>query len=193
MDISLSNFNYMCINNNDIIRFKSLIDLFAVLWFIMGNYLLFSSRTCSRDAPQLFYTSLAFILVGYFIVILPMILCMSVILCLPCVMMIMRELNMIEIEGMDQGRRAEEISKIPVFRFKSSSQDQAQQNQSVTTRAASEKGFVTKLLHGYRNQGVNDPESGKAYEDIYITPSEDAMCCICLSEYEDSDLLCRLW
>lgn len=67
-------------------RLKSLIDLFAVLWFIVGNYLLFTSKTCTREAPQLFYTSLAFILIGYFILILPLVLCTSVILCLPCVL-----------------------------------------------------------------------------------------------------------
>lgn len=116
-------------------------------------------------------------------------------------MMVMRELNMTEVEGMDRGGRAEEISNIPVFRFKqsASSDHHAQQQQSqssgagVTTKATDKKGLLSKLLKGYRNHGVRDPEISEEYEDIYITPADDALCCICLSEYEESDLLCRLW
>jgi hypothetical protein len=67
-------------------RLRSLVDLFAVLWFIVGNYLIFTTQTCARDAPKLFYTSLAYVLVGYFIVIVPLILCTSAIFCLPCVL-----------------------------------------------------------------------------------------------------------
>lgn len=67
-------------------RLRSLVDLFAVLWFIVGNYLLFSSKTCSAQAPRLYYTSLAYVLIGYLMVIVPILLCTSAIFCLPCVL-----------------------------------------------------------------------------------------------------------
>ncbi|CAO3633904.1 unnamed protein product [Mucor hiemalis] len=174
-------------------RLKSLIDLFAVLWFIVGNYLLFTSNTCSTDAPQLFYTSLTFILIGYFMLIVPLVLCTSVILCLPCVLVIMRELNMTELNEVGQGERAEEISKIPVYRFKLS--QAGEQPQGITTKssAANSKGFLSKLLHKYQNGNVHDDIENGSYEDMYISPAEDALCCICLSDYENNDFLCRLW
>jgi hypothetical protein len=67
-------------------RIKSLLDLFAILLFIVGNYLAFSSSSCARQAPTLFYTVLAWILLGYMIVLVPVFICASVIFCLPCVL-----------------------------------------------------------------------------------------------------------
>ncbi|KAL9558957.1 hypothetical protein MBANPS3_000658 [Mucor bainieri] len=177
-------------------RLRSLVDLFAVLWFIVGNYLLFSSKTCSALAPRLYYTSLAYVLIGYLVVIVPILLCTSAIFCLPCVMLGMRVLNIPEMDGMEQGARQEEISKVPVYRFRTSDnsqQTQQQQQQGVTTQPPEQKskGVLGNLMRGgYRHQ--MDAEQGPV-DDIFITPSEDAMCCICLAEYEDQDLLCRLW
>ncbi|KAI7895032.1 uncharacterized protein EV154DRAFT_49865 [Mucor mucedo] len=177
-------------------KLRSIIDLFAILWFIVGNYLLFTSNNCAIEAPQLYYTTLAFILMGYFILILPLILCTSAILCLPCVLTVMRALNMTEISGMNQGARADEISKIPVFRYRATvsqtgEQQQQHQNEDVVTSRKS-NGFFAKLLKGYRHHDVSELEGGSC-EEMRITPSEDAMCCICLSEYEDNDLVCKLW
>jgi hypothetical protein len=95
-----------------------------------------------------------------------------------------------EMSGMDcQGARAEEISKISVFRFKAS--EEGEQGTTIKPSKASQ-GFLSKLIHGYRHQGINDIESG-SFEEIMISPAEDALCCICLSDYEDKELLCRLW
>lgn len=112
----------------------------------------------------------------------------------------MRALNISEMDGMDQGGRQEEISKIPIYRFKISDNQQTQgittqeiTTQGITTQASDKKskGFMGKLFQGgYRHQ--LDTEHG-TFDDIFIAPSEDALCCICLSEYEDEDLLCRLW
>lgn len=67
-------------------RLKSLLDLFAVLWFIVGNYFLFTSETCAQDAPALFFTTLVWVLLGYLLILIPLFLCASVIFCLPCVL-----------------------------------------------------------------------------------------------------------
>jgi hypothetical protein len=101
----------------------------------------------------------------------------------------MRALNLTEINGMNQGARSEEISKIPVFRYKVSSSEQ-QQEQAMPSKKST--GFFSRLLKGYRHHEVNDTEGGP-YEDMHISSVEDAVCCICLSEYEDNDLICKLW
>lgn len=106
----------------------------------------------------------------------------------------MRALNMTEISGMNQGAKNDEISKIPVFRYRvaSTSTSTAEQQQEPAASSKKSNGFFAKLLRGYRHHEVNDSESG-SYEDMHISPIEDAMCCICLSEYEDNDLICKLW
>lgn len=72
--------------NISVCRAKSALDLFGVLWFIIGNYMIFSSTTCSDTAQPLYYISLAFIVYGYLILCVPILLCTSVIFCLPCVL-----------------------------------------------------------------------------------------------------------
>lgn len=67
-------------------RAKSALDLFAILWFIIMNWLLFSSSTCSSTAPSLYYLTLMFIVFGYIIITIPILLCAAVIFCLPCVL-----------------------------------------------------------------------------------------------------------
>jgi hypothetical protein len=67
-------------------RLKSILDLFGILWFIVGNYLLFSTSSCSVQAPTLYYTILAWVLLGYLIILVPVLLCASVIFCLPLVL-----------------------------------------------------------------------------------------------------------
>jgi small-conductance mechanosensitive channel len=67
-------------------RAKSALDLFSILWFIIMNWLLFSSSTCSSTAPSLYYLTLIFIVFGYIIITIPIILCAAVIFCLPCVL-----------------------------------------------------------------------------------------------------------
>lgn len=107
----------------------------------------------------------------------------------------MRVLNIPEMDGMDQGGRQEEISKVPVYRFRVS---EHQQTPGVTTQPPEQKskGILGHLMpagaggKGFRHR--LDAEQGPV-DDMFITPSEDAMCCICLAEYEDQDLLCRLW
>lgn len=99
---------------------------------------------------------------------------------------------MTELNEDSQGERAEEISKIPVYCFKLS--QAGEQPQGVTTKSSPKsKGFFAKLLHKYQNADVHDDVENRSYEDMYISPAEDALCCICLSDYENNDLLCRLW
>lgn len=65
---------------------KSLFDIFGIVWFIIGNYFIFTSGQCAQSSPTLFYTTLVWILLGYGLVVVPLFLCISVIFCLPCVL-----------------------------------------------------------------------------------------------------------
>lgn len=68
------------------IRLKSLLDLFAILWFIVGNYLVFSPSSCALNAGLYYYTILSWIIFGYTILVIPLFACASVVFCLPCVL-----------------------------------------------------------------------------------------------------------
>ena len=92
-----------------------------------------------------------------------------------------------EVEGIDKNERAQEIEKIPVLRF-TTGQPTTDGGIMIQTP---KKSFFSKFLH-YRNHGAK-LEEGHVFQEIQIHPAEDAVCCICLSEYEDKDLICKLW
>lgn len=169
-------------------RFRSLIDLFSVLWFIVGNYMLFSSRNCRTLAPRQYYTTLAYILINYLIIIIPLIFCTSVVFCLPCVLVIMRTLHISDdIEREELSERQEEINKIPIYRYRDGG------NTNTTTIQEKKKKKKGILSAGFlRHDPLEATEKGH-YDEILIRPKEDALCCICLSDYEDNDLICKLW
>ncbi|CAG8524799.1 11555_t:CDS:2 [Ambispora leptoticha] len=99
-------------------RLKSFLDLFATLWFIIGNYLLFTTNKCQETAPAIFYLSLTWVILGYIIITIPILLCLAVIFCLPCVLVAMRILHVNEAAGIS-GASEEVISKIPLVKYKS--------------------------------------------------------------------------
>ncbi|KAI8875844.1 hypothetical protein K501DRAFT_279981 [Backusella circina FSU 941] len=200
-------------------RIKSLLDLFAILLFIVGNYLAFSSSSCARQAPTLFYTVLAWILLGYMIVLVPVFICASVIFCLPCVLVAIRTFN-VNVSNVIVGGSKEEISKIPIFRYKapdendtastlsncnssthtSSSQQTKKRESSIhttaaaaSTRARKARRYFFNLFNRQHRKSNDDSEQGKKYKRLTITRQEDAVCSICLSDYENDDLICKLW
>ncbi|KAI9290309.1 hypothetical protein BC943DRAFT_270579 [Umbelopsis sp. AD052] len=193
-------------------RAKSALDLFSILWFIIMNWLLFSSSTCSSTAPSLYYLTLIFIVFGYIIITIPIILCAAVIFCLPCVLVGMRVLRVGEVVGMG-GASTEDIKNIPVKRFRSRAapvdnpiDDNSitvapsvpapivQPQQETATQLATKVGIFTKFMMKTRPKGKDQqPQDIRFYEPFEIPNSEDAMCAICLSAYEDDELVCHLW
>ncbi|KAI9322680.1 hypothetical protein BX666DRAFT_1897457 [Dichotomocladium elegans] len=188
-------------------RLNSLLYVFGIVWFIVGNYFLFTAGACSQTAPVLFFTALVWVLLGYGMILIPVVICASVVFCLPCVLVMMRTLNLGYGPGFVVGATQEEIDALPVYQYyaetrgiqaeqtelgqrenispQSSEENQQRQQQSKKKRPA----FFKRLLR--RNKTEKDP--GRIYERLTITPVEDALCSICLSEYEDEDLVCKLW
>ncbi|ORZ12286.1 hypothetical protein BCR42DRAFT_440066 [Absidia repens] len=183
-------------------RLKSMLDLFGILWFIVGNYLVFTSDNCPYLASGFYFTIMAFVILGYLVILIPVILCASVIFCLPCVLVILRLLNITDVPGMTAGASQEEILKIPTFKYQA-----PQENESGTTTAttittqqiytqkksrSSSSSWSRRLMSRFSRKNKSSVET-KSYPSITISCSDDAMCSICLSEYETGDLICKLW
>jgi len=79
-------------SNNILIlrRFQGLLDFFGTIWFVIGNWWLFTSKTCSTTSPAVFYTALVCIIFGYIIISLPLLLCVGMVFCFPCLVLLMQ-------------------------------------------------------------------------------------------------------
>ncbi|KAI9494261.1 hypothetical protein BDB00DRAFT_318509 [Zychaea mexicana] len=197
-------------------RLRSLLDIFGIVWFIIGNYFLFTSGQCIQGAPSLFYTTLVWILLGYLLVLIPLFLCISVIFCLPCVLVLMRALRLGYASGLVTGASKEEIDNVPVYKYKSnepqeevsssitnscdntsrsssfsSPRQQQQQQEQQQKQQRKKRRSIFRWFFMRRPKQQADTE--RNYDPITITPAEDAVCSICLSEYEQDDLVCKLW
>ncbi|KAI9478207.1 MAG: hypothetical protein EXX96DRAFT_595632 [Benjaminiella poitrasii] len=197
---------------------KSLLDLFGILWFIVGNYLIFSNSSCSETASLYYYTILAWIVFGYLILFVPLFACLSVIFCLPCVLVAMRLFN-INISNVMKGGTKEEIAKIPVFKYKPPADTKPTMtedapstaktiitapnvtidNQSVLSASSNKKkkkiSILRRLLRIKFNKKKRSENvaSQKNLNYITILKADDAVCSICLGDYEEDELVCKLW
>jgi hypothetical protein len=109
---------------------------------------------------------------------------------------------------MMEGGSKEEIANIPIFRYKAPTMtEEANHSDS--------DGNSPKITHGDSVVTVPEPvpttkqkkfklfskkptksteqDSQKHYDYITIPKAEDAVCSICLCEYEDNELICKLW
>jgi hypothetical protein len=48
-------------------KFKSLLDFLGTVWFIVGNWWLFNSTTCSVQTPLVYYMSIVALVATYFL------------------------------------------------------------------------------------------------------------------------------
>ncbi|CAG8585613.1 39010_t:CDS:2 [Gigaspora margarita] len=185
-------------------RFKSFLDLFATLWFIIGNYLLFTTQNCANKAPEIFFLSLTWVILGYIVITIPILLCLAVIFCLPCVLVAMRILHVGDAVGIS-GASDDVIQKIPLVKFKAlhgdsnvtegqtpdtivsvSQTESSHQPIPSTTKKSRFNIFGSKSKSSSHNLPV-------AQQTLTIPNPDDAVCSICLSAYEDGDELRNLW
>ncbi|KAI8071238.1 hypothetical protein BC940DRAFT_293941 [Gongronella butleri] len=193
-------------------RAKSALDLFATLWFIIGNYMLFTSTTCSETAKPIYYLSLSVIIYGYIIITVPLLLCTAVIFCLPCVLVGMRLIHVED--GVDMGGATQDdIERIPVYRFRSNKppppppprrlHPQLHHAPATEERVVEASKIPTDELTLLEKLWVRlgwIPSSSEQaqscatfYDELEIPNEQDQVCAICLSTYEEGDILCRLW
>ncbi len=64
-----------------------------MILFVIGNWWLFTSRTCVDTAPLLYYVSFAWVVIGYLNASLPLLICIAMIFCMPCVILFLRRIN----------------------------------------------------------------------------------------------------
>ncbi|ORX85446.1 hypothetical protein K493DRAFT_319969 [Basidiobolus meristosporus CBS 931.73] len=182
-------------------RMKSLLDFLGVFFFIMGNYFLFTSNTCERTAPSLFGMSLAMIIMGYFMVAIPVLLCATAVFCLPCVLVVLRALHI----GPDSntGAKPEEIKSIALLRYRHGGPTQCSiannQHPNISSVGFSQKfAFLRKLRLRFGQKKKHhvddfvDKNEISNLPEFRVADPEDAVCVICLEEYGDGDLVRKL-
>ncbi|CAG8488646.1 9142_t:CDS:2 [Paraglomus occultum] len=196
-------------------KLKSFLDLFATLWFIIGNYFLFTTDSCRKSAPSVFWLSLAWVILGYIIITIPILLCLAVIFCLPCVLVAMRILHVSDAVGMG-GASEDAISKVPTVKYRAPTSEGGEgENEAQRTTAdettvsivdnivpADESSIGSrpstpkrkkKFIFFKKNKPSSMPLSSLTPTYLTIKNPEDAVCSICLSSYEDEEELRHLW
>ncbi|KAL7310611.1 hypothetical protein PS15m_010090 [Mucor circinelloides] len=158
-------------------RWQSIIKVFSVVWFLYGNYLTFFSTavTCALTATHLFNLSCVIVFYGYMLYVTPLIASFLQHVLIPCIIDILQLLYIIERDDGGEslfdcsGASEKEISELPTYYLTSTAQDET-------------------LLP--KESPVCDHSS--SIPTITI-PNQDRVCVICLSFYEESDVLCKLW
>ncbi|CAN6195567.1 unnamed protein product [Urochloa humidicola] len=99
-------------------HFKTAVDCFFAVWFVVGNVWIFGGRSISsdaQDAPNMYRLCLAFLAlscVGYAI---PFIMCAAICCCFPCLISVLR---LQEDLGQSRGATQELIDALPTYKFK---------------------------------------------------------------------------
>ncbi|OIT30486.1 PREDICTED: E3 ubiquitin-protein ligase At1g63170-like [Nicotiana attenuata] len=151
-------------------HFKMALDCFFAVWFVVGNVWIFGGHSSSSDAPNLYRLCIAFLTISCIGYAMPFILCAMICCCLPCIISILgvRE-NMHGVRGATE----ESINALPTHKYR------------VKTNGTGSNG----------NKSSEGEEGGfiaTGTEKERAISGEDAVCCICLTKYEDNDELREL-
>ncbi|XP_027072780.1 E3 ubiquitin-protein ligase At1g63170-like [Coffea arabica] len=151
-------------------HFKMALDCFFAVWFVVGNVWIFGGHSSSSDAPNLYRLCLVFLTFSCIGYAMPFILCGMICCCLPCIIHILgvRE----DMNGV-RGATEESINALPKYKFN------LKRNRS-SSSGDSSSGFEEG---GFLAAGT---------EKERAISGEDAVCCICLTKYEDDDELREL-
>lgn len=186
------------------------LDWLYLLLFLVGNYYFFTSTSCSSTAPMLYYLTLAFLIMGYLMLTVPMLLCGAVVFCLPIMLVSMRMTGMGTMENLDggsvTGATEESLKALAVWTFRADRNKELSEEElgRITLEATSEEASeklpntpVSIMKQQARRwlviPGANS-EKGEKSGDLYVE-CEDANCIICLECYEEGQhvrqLLCQ--
>ncbi|CAI8599700.1 unnamed protein product [Vicia faba] len=147
---------------------KIVLDLFFASWFIVGIIWIFGGHSSANEAPNLYRLCVVFITFSCIGYALPFILCLTICCCLPC---IISTLGVNEDLVQTRGATSECIDALPTHKFKLNKSKSIDEN----TPAVIEGGVV----------------SGGTEKERVIS-GEDAVCCICIANYENNDDLREL-
>ncbi|XP_058780953.1 E3 ubiquitin-protein ligase At1g12760-like [Vicia villosa] len=147
---------------------KIVLDLFFASWFIVGNIWIFGGQSSANEAPNLYRLCVVFLTFSCIGYALPFILCLTICCCLPC---IISTLGVNEDMAQTRGATSECIDALPTHKFKLKKSKSIDEN----TPAVIEGGVV----------------SGGTEKERMIS-GEDAVCCICIANYENNDELREL-
>jgi len=100
-------------------RLQNFLDFFGTVWLVVGNWWLFTSTTCSMTSPFIYYTSFAYVLLGYFVISIPLLMCLAMICCLPCVLYVLRNIK----EENNNGASEQLIKGLPLEKFEEGKMD----------------------------------------------------------------------
>ncbi|KAK9760390.1 hypothetical protein K7432_015630 [Basidiobolus ranarum] len=164
----------------------------------MGNYFLFTSSTCEITAPPLFGMSLAMIILGYFMVAIPVLLCIAAVFCLPCALIVLRTFRIGPDGG--SGAKPDEIKSVALLKYRYGSSTQppntSAQMTSVTSVPLPHKpSFLSKLRSKLSQEKKPcldefiDMREISNLPEFRVANTEDALCVICLEEYRDGELI----
>ncbi|KAI9281099.1 hypothetical protein BY458DRAFT_499575 [Sporodiniella umbellata] len=155
-------------------------ELFTLAWFVFGNYLVFGSSNCAHNAPRLYFGTLLFILVDYFLMAVFISVYISAVVCLPHVVATLQNMGFMNIDKKaNREKRKEAIDHLPVYQYKQTLElFQPHNNVHRKKELKSSLYFSTDI----ESEGYGA-----------ITLEDNAICCICLLCYQENDLLCKLW
>lgn len=100
-------------------------DLVTILSYILGNVWVSSAKTCSATAPALYYTALAWVIWGYVLILLPILVLSCIILCLPCFIIFFNVFHLGNPASSRQGASSQQIDHLPVLKYQPANQDKA--------------------------------------------------------------------
>ncbi|KAK6912117.1 Zinc finger, RING-type [Dillenia turbinata] len=151
-------------------HFKMALDCFFAVWFVVGNVWIFGGHSSLADAPKLYRLCIVFLIFSCIGYAMPFILCATICCCLPCILSI---LGLREDQSQTRGAAEESINALPTYKFK------LKKNRNCIGQEVSPgTGEVGLLAAGTEKERA--------------VSGEDAVCCICLSDYADNDELREL-
>lgn len=138
-----------------IARMNNTLECVGFITYLFGNLWLYSSQTCASTAPLLYYLSLMWIIYGYLLISMPLILCSMVICCLPVAMIFLRSRNGLPGSAPFSLRRGLSLAQI----------------NALPTRAYNARPAASRADRPYSTSTLNS-----------LHPNED-VCAICLGDF----------